>query len=742
MNKQSWSAKIVAALLWTLCLISCGPNRNDSGAELVSIEVTPANPHMIGRGEPQQFKAIGHYADNSTRDISALVRWSYSNNFSGQVNSYGFSISETGLLITSWEAYYYYQDKLPAGRVHATGGFNWDITGSTEVFKALPESIAITPVSPIMQVGASMQFTAAGTYWNGSTYDLTSNVTWSSSDPGKATMGEFTGMGTAIASGTTVISASWGPLSSTTTVTVTEAALVSIAVTPVDPSMAAGASLQLTATGTYSDATTHDLTSSATWTSSDPGKATVSAAGLATAVAAGTTIISATLGTVSNTTTLTVTGGEPTSTSIVTTGTMTKGSAIVNGIQFDDTLANITADDIVKSAAFLQSGMTVKIKGSRNNDGLTGIANEIHVENAARGAIQLKFTDSFLVAGQTVIVDGGTIFANVASFDALLEGDNVEVHGLRNAAGAIRATRVERLATAGVDEARGTISAKFGSVFTTIIVGSGNFNVDETTTVLPAGTPFDVGTLVEIRLTGLHVDQLKVEDAYDAAFRPLEGGGFEVEGFITGFTSLAGNFFVDGQAVDASDAVLVGGATADLDNDVKVVAKGHFIGSVLVADTIEIKDALRIEANISASDAPFGIGQITLLGKTVFLTSNTVGRGDGGPFTVGEGVQVWGFLNLDNTTITATRIAHLGGVVAADANTIQWSVSSFNASTRHLGILGFDVDASGSAQFLDEADIVVTATQFFGQLTAARSIVKARGTASGSVLTAGRLEIE
>ncbi len=598
-KKPSWTVQIVVALLCTLGLISCGPSRSDSGAPLVSIEITP-NPAEMLNGEYLQLKAIGHFADNTTEDITALVRW----RISGDSTSgyYGGEITDQGLFKAEHITLTSHFNNEIISKIEATGGTYWDIVGEREVRTSPLESIVITPVDPIMAMGETMQFTATGTYRNGSTRNVTKDANWYSGSGGfnmvrldELLPRDLSVGATAISVGSTIIDIfyQYDPnpyhnIYASTTVTVTAATLVSIAIAPVDPSLVAGSSLQFTATGAYSDGTTNDLTSSLTWTSSDPSKATISAAGLAAAVAAGTTIITATSGAISTTTLVTV--GAPVSTPLISTGTMMKGSAIVNGIRFDDTLANITADDIAKNAAFLQSGMTVKIKGSRNDDRLTGVANEIHVENAARGAILLKFADSFLVVGQTVFVDGGTIFANVAGFDALLAGDNVEVYGLRNAAGAIRATRVERLAAAGVDEVRGTITSKFGSsLSTSITIGTGSFNVDETTTVLPAGTPFDVGTLIEIRLTGLHIDQLKVEDAYDAAFKPSEGGEFEVEGFITGFTGLAGTFFVDGQTVDAAGARLVGGLAADLGNDVKVEAEGHLIGAVLVADMIEIK---------------------------------------------------------------------------------------------------------------------------------------------------------
>ena len=52
-----------------------------------------------------------------------------------------------------------------------------------------------------------------------------------------------------------------------TVLTVTAATLVSIAVTPANPSIAKGTTQQFTATGTYSDSSTANITSSVTWSS-------------------------------------------------------------------------------------------------------------------------------------------------------------------------------------------------------------------------------------------------------------------------------------------------------------------------------------------------------------------------------------------------------------------------------------------------------------------------------------------
>jgi hypothetical protein len=86
----------------------------------------------------------------------------------------------------------------------------------------------------------------------------------------------------------------------------TAPALTSIAVTPVNPTITLGTTSQFTATGTYADSTTRDITAQVTWSSSSTATATITSAGLASGVAAGTTAISAKQGTITGSTTLTV----------------------------------------------------------------------------------------------------------------------------------------------------------------------------------------------------------------------------------------------------------------------------------------------------------------------------------------------------------------------------------------------------------------------------------------------------
>ena len=96
-----------------------------------------------------------------------------------------------------------------------------------------------------------------------------------------------------------------GGIAGHTTLTVSNATLTTITVTPLSANIALGTSQQFTATGNYTDGP-HDLTNQATWTSSNVGTAVVNSAGVAISAATGTTTIKAAMGTVNGTATLTV----------------------------------------------------------------------------------------------------------------------------------------------------------------------------------------------------------------------------------------------------------------------------------------------------------------------------------------------------------------------------------------------------------------------------------------------------
>ena len=177
-------------------------------------------------------------------------------------------------------------------------------------------SISISPDNPSTPAGTTVQFKATGYLNDQTSEDITTEVTWSSSNTSVATINS-SGLATAIAQGTTTITAistmpssySDEGSSESTTLTVNSATLSSISVTSDNPSIPVGGTQHFIATGTYSDGASYDITTQATWTSSDTSVAAVSGDGLATAIAAGTATITATSGSISGSTTLTVTPG-------------------------------------------------------------------------------------------------------------------------------------------------------------------------------------------------------------------------------------------------------------------------------------------------------------------------------------------------------------------------------------------------------------------------------------------------
>ena len=64
------------------------------------------------------------------------------------------------------------------------------------------------------------------------------------------------------------------------------------------------------------------------------------------------------------------TGGTGAQAPVVSSGTMVKGSIILNGIRYDDSATTVT-DDRNRTAAQLANGMAIKLRG-RSDDNVTG----------------------------------------------------------------------------------------------------------------------------------------------------------------------------------------------------------------------------------------------------------------------------------------------------------------------------------------------------------------------------------
>src|SRR5258706_8973629 len=286
-------------------------------------------------------------------------------------------------------------------------------------------------------------------------------------------------------------------------------------------------------------------------------------------------------------------------------GVMTKGSVIVNGVRFEDTTANIFIDDTPKTAAALQNGMVVKVLGPVNENGINGTGQRVKALIEVRGSVTAVFPaenpQRLVVLGQDVIVDDLTVYSNLANFGDITVSELIEVHGLRDTNGQVRATRIEantaQMGDNTVDEIRGVVSA--GAVANPTAFNLGTQAVNASGAVIaPAGASYRSGSVVEVHCTVrpclvgnvFQASRVVVESAEDSAFQPVAGQRFEAEGLISGFTVHSGNFFVAGTPVTTTASTpFEGGVATDLANDIKVEAEGAWNGSALVASKIEFK---------------------------------------------------------------------------------------------------------------------------------------------------------
>jgi uncharacterized protein YjdB len=260
-------------------------------AVISSIAVTPGSV-TIPAGTTQQFTAMATFTDSSIQDVSSLATWSSSSGSVATVSSSGLAAAVS----------------VGSSTMTATLGSSSG-TGALTVGSAVLQSITLSPQNATMGKGTTLQFTATGNYSDSSTQDLTSLVTWTSSDSNTVSINSA-GLATGRQFGSITIGAALGSVNASTGLTVNKNPLVSIVVTPVNPSISVGQTQQFTATGTYSDASTQDLTKTAHWSSSSSGVATinngVSGGGLATGQGIGTATMTATFQGVSGSTTLTV----------------------------------------------------------------------------------------------------------------------------------------------------------------------------------------------------------------------------------------------------------------------------------------------------------------------------------------------------------------------------------------------------------------------------------------------------
>jgi uncharacterized protein YjdB len=162
-------------------------------------------------------------------------------------------------------------------------------------------SITISPPSATVNVAWTTTLSATARDLNGNAIPG-STFTWSTSNASIATV-SASGVVTGVAPGAATVSATSGGKTATASITVQLAPVDHIVVTPSNPSLNVGQTIQLTAT--LYDQQNNVLTGRpVTWSSADATKASVSSTGLVTALRKGTINITASAGGKSGSTTV------------------------------------------------------------------------------------------------------------------------------------------------------------------------------------------------------------------------------------------------------------------------------------------------------------------------------------------------------------------------------------------------------------------------------------------------------
>nr|WP_243891327.1 Ig-like domain-containing protein [Shewanella algae] len=247
-------------------------------AVVTKLQLSPTGI-SVAAGLNKQFKAIATFSDNSSQDVSAHVSWNSS-------NSAVATVGPTGIAMTLASG------ETTINAIYAGVSSN---NALLKVTTATLSTIQLTPGTASIAKGSTVQFTALATFSDGSTQDISTQVSWSSSNTGVATV-STKGVVTAQSIGTSAISATMnGVISNDVNLVVTTATITQLQITPNSITLAKGVESQLTATASYSDGSTQIISSQVAWHSDDTSIATVTNTGVLAGVEAGQTLIQASL---------------------------------------------------------------------------------------------------------------------------------------------------------------------------------------------------------------------------------------------------------------------------------------------------------------------------------------------------------------------------------------------------------------------------------------------------------------
>jgi uncharacterized protein YjdB len=286
MTKTAKTAVSLLALFLIVGLTACGGGSSSTppppqAPTLSSITVTGGSSSVLA-GATVQLKATGTYSDSTTKDLTATATWSSSDTSIATVSATGMATGVKSGAVTI---------KATSGTVAGSMGLTVDAPTITSITITPPSSTAVP-------LGATLQLAATGTFNNSTSGDVTSQVTWASSNDAVIHVDSASGLATATASsGTADITATSGSVTSAAlTLSAAAAAPKTLMIVPSSPSLAVLQWIEPSAYLVYTDNSVQDVSPFTPFTVADSSVANLSSPylGVVTGDSPGTTTINAT----------------------------------------------------------------------------------------------------------------------------------------------------------------------------------------------------------------------------------------------------------------------------------------------------------------------------------------------------------------------------------------------------------------------------------------------------------------
>ncbi len=412
------------------------------------------------------------------------------------------------------------------------------------------------------------------------------------------------------------------------------------------------------------------------------------------------------------------------------------GSIFVNAVEWDTSDATIEVDGAPGSESDLRVGMVVRVEGDRSQSGLSGEARRVEFDDSIEGPIADVPVETvpgvektFSVLGTTVVahVDqtryGGTTFADLA------EDDVVEVSGFVDAAGAIRATRIEIRPTTDRVELRGRVASLVKNPD-----GSGDFALGTITIYYLDSTPFEdlsrtslvEGGLVEVEgnlsLTGDEVDATRIEGE-SSGIGSDDRDDVDLEGIVA-LCPESPDYCVSGVPVDDTDATFDPPGFLPMPGD-RVECEGSLENGVLIATQVESENEednprdVRIDAAVTSVNPT--ARTLVVLGVTISADGDTVLEDDSevddetlsfAELAIGDFLEI-SAVSTGASSARAISIEREDAEPGDDDVRLEGPVTAIDPNLPSLTILGQSIPLDGGTVYRDGLGQTRSEDEFF-----------------------------